>query len=838
METTEKTTNIKKKGALHMPNIRPGVKAEGQIGDGMKDLVKRLNNGEFNNEWNKIVELAQQGYCLYPVHLNEHEETLADGTTITKVDKRPAIKEWQKNATNDITQLWNWFKPDKNNHVIYNGVAMIPKKSNVVVIDLDDHDGKQQFRKWIQYHESKGEMLTNQTAACEKTAGNGLHFFFLNDENLDIKDGMHLAAGVELKVNSTTIYPSENYTIPNANGYKPLAKATLKPMPDWLKNEIKQALNAKNMPYKASENKVSNNRISNNERAANWLIELMDSLIDGIPNGERNNTLTSIVGKLFAAYGDDTQKVIDTAAKINEKYCEKPLKDDELKAIVRSVSSYSEHGTIKVDPLNTESSTAAQAAKWMNDHKDVNKLPYNVAADIMLKNYHFIKFSEDEGERVAVYVSDRRSSKYGLYVHNYDYLKRLINSMNKTYSRNDLTEVIEKIALEVRAIREPDNNRYLIPVGNGVFNLKTKALEDYTPERIFSTKVATKYNDKFKVSTNIPKLDGWDVDTWLKDVSSDENGKPDNQVLKALWQVIADAINGNYSHNIAPLLYSPQGNSGKGTFQQLIVNLVGTQNVAALKIADFSGRFAMSNLLNKSVCIGDDNSNILIKDNSNFNSVVTGDPVSVEFKGKDAFYSKMNCTVIQSMNEMPHFTNKDGVYRRILIIPFRRHFGFTEDVDQKENRDIKTTFLKDRNVLEYVLYKALNEYADFEVYDEPAVSKLLKDDFKEQNDPVQDFYNNVFKQWDFTKIPTQTLYIAYRNYCEDSGVYALGRNKFVEAFINVSTGYHKDRCRIVGSEIAELKNKKTGEYGELFNEYHIPAANTTTTCIVKTGTIK
>lgn len=785
------------------------------------------------DQWAEIEKLAKKGFKLYPEKITAQHKTNDNGDVLTTYKKMPVISAWQDNATDNIPQLKEWFKPDKNGNITPNGVAFIPKASNVITLDLDNHDGKAQFLDWIKLHEEKGEMLTNQTDACEQTAGKGLHYFFINDTELDIKDGMHLAAGVELKVNSTTIYPSENYEIPNTrNDYKPLSAAELKPMPQWLKDEIKNALESKN---KAS--KDINKSSSRNVNAMNWLDEFTDILLEGIPEGNRNNGMATAVGKLYAINNNPTQ-VAKWANDINQKACIPPLKQSELNDILQSVGSYSEHGTIIVDPLANETSTAQQANDWMNANDKVKKLPYTVAANIMLNNYNFVKFSEDEGERVAIYVNDRRNSKYGLYVQNYDYIKRLINSMNPLYTSRDIREVLDKIELSVRKVSEPLNDKNLIAVGNGIFDLRTKTLEPFTPDKVLSTKVATNYNAKFQDSKNIPVIDGWDVDTWINDISKDEYGKVDKQVVNILWQVMGDAFNGNYCRNQSIFLYSAQGNTGKGTFQSLIANVVGKSNVAALKIADFSQRFSMSELINKSVCIGDDNSAGLIKDSSNFNSVVTGEPVKVEYKGKDAYRATPKCLVIQSMNETPRFLNKGGTYRRVIFIPFRQHFVTDKSKPNEENRKIKNEYLKNRDVREYVLYKALNNYSEFEFYDIPDVSKALLKDFKKDNDPLQEFYD-IFKKWDVTKISVKVLYTAYKRYCDDSGVLALGKNKFISSFLTIATDYKKQSSRISSDEYNKLfKARESKDTDNLLNGVELGSGSSSVICIVKMGTIR
>lgn len=106
----------------------------------------------------------------------------------------------------------------------------------------------------------------------------------------------------------------------------------------------------------------------------------------------------------------------------------------------------------------------------------------------------------------------------------------------------------------------------------------------------------------------------------------------DEELVKLIWQVISASLNGNYSYRKS-IWFVGEGNDGKGTVQQLITNVVGMKNVASLKINQFAERFSLSMIEGKTVVIGDDvQAGIYVDESSNFNSVVTGEPVLVEEK--------------------------------------------------------------------------------------------------------------------------------------------------------------------------------------------------------------
>jgi len=407
-------------------------------------------------------------------------------------------------------------------------------------------------------------------------------------------------------------------------------------------------------------------------------------------------------------------------------------------------------------------------------------------AYILNDYFFFYLFDLEEGTRLAVYMRFD-----GIYTQNETVIKRYISYLEPTFTERQAEDVIYKIANLV-LIKEKTNSRYLIPVNNGVFNLETKQLEPFTPDYIFTSKIATDYNDK----ATLPIYNGWDVEQWLKDLA---NGEDDLNTL--LWQVISASMNGNFTRKQSIWLYG-QGRSGKGTYQDLISNLVGSKNVATLKVNQFSERFALPMLEEKVVCIGDDvPAHVYIDDSSNFNSVVTGDSVRVERKNKDGYSTNFKMTVIQSTNGLPRIHNKtEGTYRRFLIVQFKEAF-----TNYNDNWSIKNDYIKRKDVLEYVLQKAIK--LDFEKFITPESSKQLMENYKIENDPIRDFKVSIFDEFTSTRIPVYLLYQYYLDFCDENKYKYMSSRNFINSFEKI---------------LDEDWEKKKAKIGNFFNETYLP----------------
>lgn len=412
--------------------------------------------------------------------------------------------------------------------------------------------------------------------------------------------------------------------------------------------------------------------------------------------------------------------------------------------------------------------------------------PIRVA--IVLKDYlKFCLFDMNENTKLAVYRPNE-----GIYTQNETYIRRIISWLEPKHNSSKASDVIYHLK-NMADIREKTISRYLIPVNNGIFNLQTKTLEAFSYKKVFTSKIATNYVKP----KNKPIIDGWDVDEWMKSIANN-----DTEIEYLLWQVISASLNGNFSRRQSLWLVG-SGNNGKGTYQTLIKHLVGSKNIATLKLPDFQGRFNLSLLEEKVVCIGDDvPAGVYIDDSSNFNSVVTGDDVMVEEKNKPAYSTNFQMTIIQSTNSMPKIHNKtEGTYRRIVIVPFSANFK-----GQGDNWKIKDEYIKNKSVLEYVLFKAIN--MNFERFAVPSESEKLMKDYKQVNDPMVDFKENVFDNLNLNKIPFYIVYGYYKEFCHDNNFQPMSKIKFSKEFESLlDDGWSKYSKKYSKGEINNLPNK-------------------------------
>lgn len=406
---------------------------------------------------------------------------------------------------------------------------------------------------------------------------------------------------------------------------------------------------------------------------------------------------------------------------------------------------------------------------WRKDqHKEPSKQKYNDFEDARLAAKRskvpmqlILKFLPPLLPLAKIDVENGSIDTAPLYVFDFDKkiysselsrINRLIFQLFPESTLKFRKEITE--AMRIKTLPH-ESEKKGIPVKNGVIFKKEDGsieLTPYTPQMFFKTKINTNYNP----DAEEPEFNGWRLSSWFKELSGGDEAKE-----RLLYQGLRAAIDPTTSNKVTSALFlldDGQGRTGKSTYEQLAVNLVGVENVGTLKLNEFSKKFEFASMFDKRLIIGDDNDpNGYISDSANFKGSITGEYIMINPKGEKPFKAKMSTFVIQSMNGIPHIADKTpATLRRITFIKFNKQYPKDE-----ASKAIKLDYINRPELLEWLL-KKLVEMPDFSEFAETAENATIKQQFQLDNDPVLSFYQNTFKTLKSTIIPTSWLYDYFR----------------------------------------------------------------------------
>ena len=442
------------------------------------------------------------------------------------------------------------------------------------------------------------------------------------------------------------------------------------------------------------------------------------------------------------------------------------------------------------------------------------KLCSSQIASIMLKLYHIVRIkcggtnADPAYDLLSIYVDSGPNE--GIYVTDEDVFKRIAVQYNYSITSRELKDVIEMIMLKApRVSRTMD--RDLIAVNNGIFHYDTKTLESFSPDYIFSAKSKVNYNPSAKnvvIHNNDDNTD-WDVESWMNELSDD----PD--VTELLWQILSAIIRPHVRWNKSAWFYSHTGNNGKGTLCELMRSLCGDGSYAAIPLVDFSKDFALEPLTRATAIIVDENDvGTFIDKAANLKAVITNDVVPINRKFKTPISYQFYGFMVQCLNEFPRIKDKsDSFYRRQLFIPFTKCFT------GKERKYIKEDYLHRQEVLEYVMYKVLN--MNFYTLSEPQSCTQVLMEYKDYNDPVRQFLDEILEQAVWDLLPFSFLYELYKAWFRKNSPSGSiqGRNTFITDLLNILDSYPEWYC--VGRTNPIRPGNKMNKSERLIAEYNL-----------------
>lgn len=382
--------------------------------------------------------------------------------------------------------------------------------------------------------------------------------------------------------------------------------------------------------------------------------------------------------------------------------------------------------------------------------------PYQTAL-ILSHLHHICKLScagestNEDYDLLAIYQTDGVNK--GIYVTDETSFRRLARQYNADFTSKDIKEMITALK-DISPRKERNKNKDLIAVNNGIFNYKTKQLQPFDPEIVFISKSHVDYNPNAVnvVLHNDDDNTDWDVESWMQSLSDDD------EIVNLLWEILSAIIRPNVSWGKSVWMYSEQGNNGKGTLCELMRSLIGEGAYASVPISDMGKDFMLEGIIRASAIIVDENDvGTFIDKCANLKAIITNDVIQINRKFKQPIAFKFYGLMVQCLNEFPKIRDKsESFYRRQLFVPMTKCFTGIE------RKYIKTDYLHNKDVLEYVLYKVLN--SNFYTLSEPKACKEVLKEYKEYTDPIRMFWEEFKTKFTWDLLPNEFLYELYESY--------------------------------------------------------------------------
>jgi len=259
----------------------------------------------------------------------------------------------------------------------------------------------------------------------------------------------------------------------------------------------------------------------------------------------------------------------------------------------------------------------------------------------------------------------------------------------------------------------------LIPVKNGLLNLKTRKLEDYNSKYILFNKIPITYDPKAKVVS---------IEKFFHDVAKDVKD------VDTLYEMFGYCLyTDSFLEKAVMLLGS--GRNGKTKLLTLLRKFLGEHNSTEINLRRIeTDKFCINAMMNSLANLAGDISKKRIEDSSMFKELVGRDKISTARKFKDDIEFTSYAKQIFATNNLPQTDDiSDGFWTKWVLIQFPNKF-----VPQKEYERAIRGIPNDQQ--KYI--KIMNPHIIREIVSEAEMSGLLN--------KALDGLDRLFKNKSFT----------------------------------------------------------------------------------------
>ncbi len=289
-------------------------------------------------------------------------------------------------------------------------------------------------------------------------------------------------------------------------------------------------------------------------------------------------------------------------------------------------------------------------------------------------------------------------------------------------------------------------NAGMLPCANGVLDIATRELLPHSPAYYFTSKLPYAYDP----AATAPVWE-WFVSITLPEAAA------------FLQEFAGYALTVKMLHEIAVWFYGPPG-SGKSTFILGLQTMLGSR-AGLLSLADVErNRFALSNLPGKTLVVSTEQPSDYIASGGTLNALISGEPVVVDRKFKDAVVVVSQAKLAWAMNSLPRVGDSNsGLFRRVKVVKFPALPEAKRDLTLKD--DIAT---EGAGILIWAL-AGLDRLTERKRFDVPACVASATEEFRVTNDVPAQFVAEQCVVGPEYRAKAGQLYAAYKAWCLETG---------------------------------------------------------------------
>jgi putative DNA primase/helicase len=693
------------------------------------------------------------------------------------------------------------FESYKRSGLYNNGLAIIPGRiwrgpyegKYLVAIDLDNEKAIEEFCR------NNLERL-KQTTLVEQTSNpNKMHIYFIVDREIPNKTSDKVDSlksekikaneipALEVKSNSKGIMFVANSPHQKDGHYQIIGTTKPHVFEAWgIQEQISIICDKYDIPYVFNNSNNSSgggNYCNNYDYNFNIGPSIQELFSPGTKILEGHNRHLGILrvmdSLLIKNMGLLTlEQIKDLACQRNQELCVPPLDNKDIDELWKQSLDFANR---KIKEREKATATAKQQKQNNNNNNkntaaaDGNSTTSSKtklektdlieeAVRLLIAKYRFATIREN---KEILYYDETR----GVYVKDGE---RLIEEeVDKIFGFDLRTSGINEIMKFIMRktyvnLEEFDSNVYITNLENGLYNWETDEFSPHTPDYYSLNQIPVKYNPHAR-----PKL----FLKFLRQVLYQQD------IRTAIEMIAYTFIRKNLFDYYFILIGI--GANGKSVFIGILSNLHGLKNISNVSLKSLTNdndRFALFDMVNKTVNVDTELSSASVKDVSTLKKLTGIQPMRVQQKGQPAFDAELFAKQIFSANEMPNISdNTDARYRREIPLSFPRQFE-----GKNQDRNLLKKIINNEDELSGIFNLVVNSLRvitkNNEIHVNAATIKERRAKAKLTQNPIKAFLEDALaKEPNDKDFETgDDLYDAFYRFCKYHKLHILGSDMFSE----------------------------------------------------------
>ena len=407
---------------------------------------------------------------------------------------------------------------------------------------------------------------------------------------------------------------------------------------------------------------------------------------------------------------------------------------------------------------------------------------------------HIYTIRNDKISEVWIYID-------GIYEpHGKTHVKEILRQILTDAYRNTIyNAVIVKIEADTFIDQEVffrDDTPYLLPVKNGLLELKSQKLIPFDSKYKFFNKINATYNPKAKCPAIIK---------FFESILKDEDD------ITTMQEIYGFCLVREYFLEKA-IMFIGEGRNGKSKTVELLKRFLNASNCANISLQALEkDNFAMAELHNKMANLSADISDEAIQHTGNFKSLTGRDLISASRK----FLPRVNfvnyAKMIFCANQLP-ITHDESLafFNRWVLIEFIYKFLSQKEHDTLTDEDVKRYKLEDPAIIEKIITE--EEMSGLLNWALEGLSRLLRDKDFSLSSTAKEIKNTWLRLSNSVRafgedciiadvpsyIPKQVFKVVYLQYCQKKRLKPL-TTKSIKYTLEILYGAYEDR-KYIGQE--------------------------------------